>query len=73
MGTQARYAIQVERHLGPAVAAYFPEFALTLNPDGTTTLCGALPDQAALFGLLGRIRDLGLTLVAVNRLPDDGV
>ena len=61
------YEIQVEHHLGPAVVAHFPGWTVTLAPDGTTVLEGAIPDQAALHGVLARIRDLGLTLVAVRR------
>lgn len=68
------YEIRVERHVGTAVVAHFPEFTLALNEDGTSTLVGALPDQAALHGVLARIRDLGLTLLAVRRLegPESG-
>lgn len=65
------YEIRVERHVGTAVAAHFPDFTLTHHEDGTTSFTGMLSDQAALHGVLHRIRDLGLTLVAVNRLPRD--
>lgn len=63
-----RYEFCVERHLGAAVAAHFPELTLRHLPDGSTLLCGALPDQAALHGVLARIRDLGLTLLSVRRV-----
>jgi hypothetical protein len=62
-----RYEIRVERHLGPAVAAHFPEWTVTPAPDGTTLLTGTVPDQAALHGLLARVRDLGLTLISLSR------
>jgi hypothetical protein len=68
MQTAYRYEIRVERHLGTAVAAHFPGFTLTHRADGDTSLCGVVPDQAALHGALTRVRDLGLTLVAVRRL-----
>jgi hypothetical protein len=63
----ASYEIRLERRLGPALAARFPEFALT-EEDGITVLYGELRDQAALHGVLARIRDLGLTLVACIRV-----
>ena len=61
------YEICVERHLGPVSAAHFPGWTVKAAPDGTTILQGTVPDQAALHGVLARIRDLGLTLVAVRR------
>ncbi len=60
------YEIRLERHLGPAVAALFAEFDVRHEPDGTTVLIGALPDQAALHGALARVRDLGLVLCEVR-------
>lgn len=68
-----RYEIRVERHLGAGVAAHFPEFTLAQQEDGSTLLSGALPDQAALHGVLARIRDLGLTLIAIKRAEEKGV
>ena len=45
---------------------------ITLTPDGETTLSGAVADQAALHGLLARIRDLNLTLISVIRIKEVG-
>lgn len=64
---QTVYEIRVERYVGTAVAVYFPTFTIIHNLDGSTTLSGPLPDQSALHGVLALIRDLGLTLIAVNR------
>jgi hypothetical protein len=62
------YTILVERQLGPGIAALFPE--LTLSDLGSATLmCGPLADQAALHGVLNRIRDLGLILLGVMTVP----
>ncbi len=61
------YEIRVERHLGTGTAALFPEFTLT-EVGSDTLMVGVLPDQAALYGVLARIRDLGLTLVSVTRI-----
>ncbi len=72
----AIYEIRVERHVGTAVAAYFPDLTIVHNLDGSTTLCGALPDQSALHGVLELVRSLGLTLIAVNRRskrPSDSI
>jgi hypothetical protein len=62
-----RYCIRVEGHLGLQWSEWFDRMTITLEPDGTTTLSGPVPDQAALHGLLVRVRDLGLELISVNR------
>lgn len=68
------FELRVERHLGPAAAALFPEFEVRLESDGSTVLTGALPDQAALHGALARVRDLGLVLIEVRQVDaGDGV
>jgi hypothetical protein len=64
------YRIRLQRRIGAGVAAHFPEF--TFSEDGADTeMCGHLPDQAALHGVLARIRDLGLTLISVETLSSD--
>lgn len=60
-----RFEIRVHGHLSPEWAAIFDGMEVTCLPDGDTTLTGLL-DQAALYGVLLRLRDLGLTLVSVN-------
>jgi hypothetical protein len=64
----AHYRIRIGGHLDPAWSAWFDGLAITQEEDGTTTLTGALVDQAALYGLLSRLRDLGATLLSVERL-----
>jgi hypothetical protein len=68
----ARYRIVVDSHVDSGAAAWPPSFSLSRGylPIGVpiTTLEGTLPDQAALHGLLIKIRDLGLPLIAVNYL-----
>ncbi len=67
------YRIRLECHLGPTVAALFPEIDLLHEPGGTTVLVGALPDQAALHGALARVRDLGLVLCEVRAVDTSPV
>lgn len=59
------YVITVRGHLYDHWSAWFDGLTITNGPDGETTLEGPVVDQAALHGLLAKIRDLGLTLIAV--------
>jgi len=59
------YVLRVSGHLDPHWAPSFGGLALAHDPDGTTTLTGAVADQAELHGILTRIRDLGVTLIAL--------
>jgi len=59
------YRIRVAGHLDQHWSAWFGDLAMTAEADGTTTLTGVLPDQAALHGLLARVRDLGVPLISV--------
>jgi hypothetical protein len=67
----ARYRIRIRGHLDPAWSAWFDGLTLHQADDGTTELTGALADQAALFGLLAWLRDLGATLLLVERLAEE--
>ena len=67
------YSLRVKGHLRPEWSEWFDGLTVTCEPDGSSTLSGWVADQAALHGLLIRIRDLGLVLVAVNPIePEDG-
>ncbi len=70
MDTITHYKIRVEGHLGPSVTTWFPDLVVRHEDNGETTLSGPVTDQAALYGILMRIRDLGLTLVSVRRLAE---
>ena len=65
------YQIHIQGHLDPQWSDWFENMTLTHNPDGTTTLTGPVVDQSALYGLLDKLRDLGLQLVAVNRVGSE--
>ena len=64
------YEIRLKGHLDVRWADWFDGLTLTQEGDGTTVLSGSVADQAALYGLLGKVRDLGLPLIAVNRRRD---
>ena len=60
------YHITVKEYLDDSRATWFDGLAISHAPDGTTTLEGSIRDQSALYGLIDKARDLGLTLVAVG-------
>jgi len=62
------YEIRIRGHLDDCWAAWFEGLTITLQEDGDTLLTGPVVDQAALHGLLKRVRDLGMPLLSVNCL-----
>ncbi len=65
--TKVIYEIRVEGQLDPERTSWFDGLAITHTPDGETILSGPIVDQAALHGVLLKIRDLGLSLLEVRR------
>lgn len=65
-----QYQIRLRGHLDSEWSAWFDGMTVTLKECGDTLLTGAVADQAALHGLLKKVRDLGLPLVSVTRLDD---
>lgn len=65
------YEIRIVGHLPSQWSAWFEGLAVTLQPDGTTLLSGPVVDQAALYALLKKVRDTGLTLIAVNQITSN--
>ena len=59
------YQIRIEGHLGPKWTAWFGDVSITLEDNGETLLTGPVVDQAALHGLLRKVRDLGMPLLSV--------
>jgi hypothetical protein len=62
------YQIRVKGNLDQKWSDWFDGFTITLQANGATLLTGPVVDQAALHGLLGKIRDLGLPLLSVKRM-----
>jgi hypothetical protein len=68
-GSNARlFEIRIKGHLDAQWADWFEGLAITLEEDGNTLLTGRVADQAALHGLLKKVRDLGMSLVSVNQV-----
>lgn len=62
------YQIRIKGHLGREWTDWFGGLAITLEDDGDTLLTGPVVDQAALHGLLRKVRDLGVPLLSVSRV-----
>ncbi|HSG16160.1 MAG TPA: hypothetical protein VLE70_07550 [Anaerolineae bacterium] len=66
------YEIRFKGHLDEHWAAWFHGCSLTREEDGTTTMIAPVVDQAELFGLLNKVRDLSLSLISVSEVkPND--
>jgi len=65
-----QYVTRVKGHLAPRWAGWFDGLTITHTAGGETVLSGPIEDQAALHGVLAKIRDLNLILIAVNRIPN---
>ena len=66
--TKAIYQVRIRGYLRPEWSEWFEGMTLVHESNGDTILSGPVRDQAALHGLLTRVRDLGLTLVSVNQV-----
>ena len=66
-----RYQIRIKGHLEAKWSHWFDGFTVELQESGDTLLTGEVVDQAALHGLLKRIRNLGLTLIAITSIDND--
>jgi hypothetical protein len=63
------YIIRIAGHLSPQWMNWFDGLTITLEEDGNTLFTGSVADQAALHGLLKKVRDSGLSLLSVNQVP----
>jgi len=62
------YQIRIKGHLGRQRTDWFGGLTITLEDNGDTLVTGPVVDQAALYGLLKKVRDLGMPLLAVMRI-----
>ena len=67
------YQIRVKGHLGRQWTDWFGSVTITLEDNGNTLLTGPVVDQAALHGMLRKVRDLGLPLVSVIRVDNASI
>jgi hypothetical protein len=65
------YEIRVQGHLDSRWTGWFDGLALTHERDGITVIHGSVADQAALHGLLQKVRDVGLPLISVTQVDPD--
>ena len=66
--TDPVYQIKIKGHLGRQWTAWFEGMTITWTDNGETILTGPIVDQAALYGLLRKVRDLGLPLISVMQV-----
>jgi hypothetical protein len=62
------YQIRIKGHLAGQWTEWFGGLTITLEANGDTLLTGPVADQAALFGLLRKVRDLGMPLLSINQV-----
>jgi hypothetical protein len=67
----ARYEIRVKGELDPRWSAWFEGLQVSSDEPGQTLIAGPVADQAALHGLLAKVRDLALPLISVRRIDPD--
>lgn len=61
------YQIRIKGHLGSQWSDWFEGQTITLEDNGDTLITGLVVDQAELYGLLKKVRDLGMPLISINR------
>lgn len=70
-GQPTVYQIRIRGHLGREWADWFEGLSITLEDNGDMLLTGPVVDQAALHGVLKKVRDVGMPLLSVNRVKPD--
>ena len=69
LGERCGYEIRLQGHISERWSAFFEGMTLSQDSDGTTRMWSPALDQAALHGLLAKVRDLGLPLISVTSIP----
>jgi hypothetical protein len=69
--TGTRYVIHIHGVLDPTWSHWFDDLTITGADDGTTLLRGLVSDQTALYGIIGKLRDLGLSLISCTPERDE--
>lgn len=67
----SRFEVRVKERIDEKWLAWFDEFTISRAESGETLLIGTITDQAALHGLIAKIRDLHLTLISINQIEPD--
>jgi hypothetical protein len=67
-GQSTVYRIRIQGHLGARWGGWFEHMTITFEANGITLLTGPIADQAALHGMLTKVRDLGLPLISISRV-----
>jgi hypothetical protein len=67
-GGPTYYSIRIKGHIAPRWSTWFEGLTITHLNNGETMLCGPVSDQAALHGLLAKIRDLNLMLISIAQV-----
>lgn len=68
---QGIYQIRVKAQLDPSWSKWLDDMEITTDEDAHSILTGYIPDQPALYGLIIKLRDLGMSLISVCRLDDE--
>lgn len=66
-----RYELRIREHLDETRVSWFEGLTIIRQDDDTTLLAGVLPDQSALLGVLMKIHNLNLTLIAIRQVESD--
>ncbi len=70
---EQNYQIRIKGHLDDHWSEWLGSLTFARHPDGTTTLDGKIVDRAALYGVLNKLKDMGLTLISVNEVKKEGI
>jgi hypothetical protein len=68
-----QFQIRIKGHLDDHWSDWLGGLTFVRQPDGTTTLSGEIVDRAALYGVLNKLQDMGLTLISVNEVEQDSM